>query len=259
MKRSLFAVPCLALGASCGGGGHGGSSADQAPGDGGTISQDLDGIQVFPADNPWNQDISQAPIDPLSDRYLASIGRDVGLHPDFGSFTGYGIPYAVVSASQPAVPITFDYADESDPGPYPIPDDVPIEGGADADGDRHVLVVDRDNLLLYEVFAAYPVVGGWHGGSGAIFNLMSNELRPAGFTSADAAGLPILPGLVRADEVLDRHEIGHALRFTVARMQRGYVSRLVLHPRTATCRCHPWGCGCGSGPTMISSFPTIAR
>jgi hypothetical protein len=129
----------------------------------------------------------------------------------------------VVAGSQARVAVTFDYADESDPGPYPVPPDAPIEGGAASSGDRHVLVVDRDAWRLYELYAAYPQAdGSWHAGSGAVFDLGSNALRPAGWTSADAAGLPILAGLVRYDEVA-AGEIGHALRFTVSRTRRAYL------------------------------------
>jgi hypothetical protein len=136
----------------------------------------------------------------------------------------YGIPYVVVSGDTPAVPVTFDYADESDPGPYPIPAGVPIEGTAASTGDRHVLVLDRDHWMLYELWSAYPQAdGSWHAGSGAVFDLGSNALRPAGWTSADAAGLPIFPGLVRYDEV-QAGEIRHALRFTVQRTRRAYVA-----------------------------------
>jgi hypothetical protein len=122
------------------------------------------------------------------------------------------------------VPVTFEYADESDPGPYPIPPNPPIEGGPDSEGDRHILIIDRDNHRLYELFSAYPTEKGWRAGSGAIFDLDSNALRPAGWTSADAAGLPIFPGLVRYDEVMEKGEIKHALRFTARRTQRGYIS-----------------------------------
>ncbi len=143
-------------------------------------------------------------MDPNSAAYIASIGADVGLHPDFGTdWEGgmIGIPYAVVPGTQPKVPISFYYADESDPGPYPIPPDVPIQGGPDSGGDRHVIVLDADNHLLYEVYDAHKVGDHWEAGSGAIFDLTSNALRPDGWTSADAAGLPILPGLVRYEEV----------------------------------------------------------
>jgi hypothetical protein len=163
----------------------------------------------------------------MSDLLIESIGADSALHPDFGAdFNGgpFGIPYIVVAGSTIPAPVTFEYADESDPGPYPIPPDAPIEGGASSSGDRHVLVIDRDNWLLYELFSAYPDGEGWRAGSGAIFDLASNALRPAGWTSADAAGLPIFPGLVRFDEVVEREEIRHAVRFTARRTRRGYIA-----------------------------------
>jgi len=175
---------------------------------------------VFPPDNPWNWDISQHAVHPKSDAYVRSIGADKPLHPDFGSV--YGIPYVVVPGRQKRVPVSFEYADESDAGPYPIPDDAPIEGGPDARGDRHILVIDRDNRVLYEIFHAFKTDKGWKAGSGAIFKLDSNDLRPDGWTSADAAGLPIFPGLVRFEEVA-RGSIPHALRFTVQKSQRAYV------------------------------------
>jgi hypothetical protein len=188
----------------------------------------LGGLRLFPADNDWNLDISGAPVDPNSAALIASIGLDRGLHPDFGTVyagAANGIPYVVVDGSQRKVPVTFEYADESDLGPYPIPPDAPIEGGSDSTGDRHILVLDRDAMLLYELFAAYPENGGasWHAGSGAIFDLSTNDPRPAGWTSADAAGLPILPGLVRYDEVVEQGAIQHALRFTTQRTRRAYV------------------------------------
>ncbi len=184
---------------------------------------------MFPPDNPWNTDISTAPVHPNSSNYVASIGADTGLHADFGTVwdgAPNGIPYCTVPGDQAKVPISFYYPDESDPGPYPIPPDAPIEGGPSGTGDRHILIVDTDNKLLYEVFDAHPVPGGWSAGSGAIFDLTSNALRPDGWTSADAAGLPIFPGLVRYDEV-QTGAINHALRFTVPRTQRGYI-----HPAT---------------------------
>jgi hypothetical protein len=191
-------------------------------------AEDARRLTFFPRDNPWNQDISTSPVDPNSAALIASIGVDRGLHPDFGTVwegEPNGIPYVVVDSSQPKVPVSFEYADESDPGPYPIPPDAPIEGGSNSSGDRHVLVVDRDASLLYELFAAYPDGGGtsWHAGSGAIFDLTSNDLRPATWTSADAAGLPILPGLVRYDEVVEQGAIQHALRFTTRRTRRAFV------------------------------------
>ncbi len=186
----------------------------------------LHGYRPFSADSPWNTPIDKLPVDGKSRTFIESIGADKPLHPDFGApYEGapLGIPYVVVAGTQPKVSLTFEYADESDPGPYPIPPDAPIEGGPKADGDRHVLVLDRDNEKLYEVFAAFPAGKGWRAGAGAVFDLKSNKSRPAGWTSADAAGLPIFPGLVRYDEVMEQKEIRHALRFTVQKTQRGYV------------------------------------
>lgn len=190
----------------------------------------LHGKQLFPSDNPWNEDISIAPVDPNSDNLIASIGLTTSLHPDFGTVWNgapNGIPYIVVAGTQPKVPLNWTaYGDESDPGPYPIPPNAPIEGGANSTGDRHVLVVDRDNWELYELGYAFPLNGGtsWDANCGAIFDLNSNALRPAGWTSADAAGLPIFPGLVRYDEVFEQQEIKHAIRFTVQTTRRAYVS-----------------------------------
>ena len=182
--------------------------------------------QLFPPDNPWNTDISNYPVHPNSDNFIGSIGADKGLHEDFGTMwegRPSGIPYCIVSGDAPKVPVTFEYADESDPGPYPIPENPPIEGGPDSDGDRHILMLDEGNGILYELWHAYLREDGWHAGSGAIFNLNSNDLRPLGWTSSDAAGLPVLPGLVRYDEVVEKGEINHAIRFTVTRTQRGYI------------------------------------
>lgn len=189
----------------------------------------LHGKRLFPPDNPWNQEISNEPVDPNSANLIRGIGIDDRLHADFGTvYNGApnGIPYIVVAGSQPRVPISFgSYGGESDPGPYPVPGDAPIEGGPNSKGDRHVLVIDRDAWKLYEMFSVSPVRGGtgWVTGSGAVFDLNSNVLRPEGWTSADAAGLPIFPGLVRYDEVFEQREIKHALRFTVGRSRRAYV------------------------------------
>lgn len=189
----------------------------------------LHGKRPFPADNPWNQEISRMPVDPNSANLIKSMGPNDVLHPDFGTtWRGRpnGIPYIVVAGTQRLVPIGFSsYGDESDPGPYPVPANAPIEGGPDSDSDRHVLVIDRDHWKLYEMYSARPVKNGasWIIRSGAVFDLNSNALRPADWTSADAAGLPIFPGLVRYDEVFEQREIKHALRFTVPRTRRAYV------------------------------------
>lgn len=222
--RTTFLCMALAMVAACGDS-PAGPPATPGPGLGPGAS--LEGRRPFPDDNPWNTDISAAPVDPNSATLIASCGIR-NLHPDFGTtWNGApnGIPYIVVDGSQSTVPVTFDYDDESDPGPYPIPADAPIEGGPSSDGDRHVLIIDRDNWVLYELFAAYPQAGGtrWQAGSGAIFDLNTNELRPAGWTSADAAGLPIFPGLVRYDEAVEQGEIRHALRFTCPSTRRAYL------------------------------------
>ncbi len=179
------------------------------------------GCRIFPADNPWNQPVEGFPVHPNSDNYVKNIGY-VGLHPDFGSNPNYGIPFVVVGGDQPRVPLSFTYADECDPGPYPIPENPPIEGGETSTGDRHVLVLDSTNCMLYETFSTYYESPGWEAGSGAVFDLGSNALRPDTWTSADAAGLPILPGLVCYDEVA-AGEVNHAIRFTVEESQRAYV------------------------------------
>lgn len=188
----------------------------------------LQGRRPFPADNPWNTDVSGEPVDPNSAALIAACG-DRGLHADFGTVWNgapNGIPYVVVAGTQARVPVTFDYADESDPGPYPVPPAAPIEGGPNGDGDRHILVIDRDAWKLYELYDAHPVNAGqsWTAGSGAVYDLNSNALRPAGWTSADAAGLPIFPGLVRYDEVVEQQAIRHALRFTCPVTRRAYVA-----------------------------------
>ena len=189
---------------------------------------DLGGALLMPADDEWNRDVSKDPVDPLTDAIIASIGADKPLHEDFGIVwkgAPGGIPYYVVSGDQPKVPITFEYADESDSGPYPIPPDAWIEGGPQSDGDRHVLVLDKDNWMLYELFHSFPLDGGraWKASSGAIFDLKAPKPRPAGWTSADAAGLPILPGLARYDEICGAKKLTHALRFTVKKSRRAYV------------------------------------
>jgi hypothetical protein len=186
------------------------------------------GCTIFPANNPWNQRVDKLPVARDSGTIIDSIGPSKGMHADFGSgkYGGgpIGIPYTTVGGGQHKVPVSFDYADESDKGPYPIPPGAPIEGGRGSDGDRHVIVVDRSKCKLYELYAAHPRNGGksWHAGSGAIWSLHSNHLRPKTWTSADAAGLPILPGLARYPEV-KRGVINHALRFTVSRSRNKFV------------------------------------
>lgn len=190
-------------------------------------SPSIAGCQVFPANNIWNTPVDSLPVDTRSATYVDTIGAGRVVHPDFGSglYDGgpIGIPFVRVPGTQPKVSVSFEYDDESDPGPYPIPPDASIEGGPGSDGDRHVLILDRDNCVLYELFYAFPQLdGSWRAGSGAIFNLRSNALRPAGWTSADAAGLPILSGLVRYDEVA-AGEIRHALRFTAPQTRREFI------------------------------------
>jgi hypothetical protein len=183
------------------------------------------GCPVFPATNAWNERVDRLPVHPRSAEIVRSIGVEQTVHPDFGSglFEGrrIGIPYTVVPRSQRRVPVSFEFADESDRGPYPIPRNAPVEGGSD----RHVLVIQRGTCRLYELFAAErpsPHARGWRAGSGALFRLRSNRLRPRGWTSADAAGLPIFPGLARYDEVA-RGAIRHALRFTAPRTRRAFI------------------------------------
>jgi hypothetical protein len=183
---------------------------------------------MFPATNAWNQRIDRQQVARNSATLIRSIGLGSGVHADFGSGTWdggpIGIPYVVVSGRQKRVPVHFLYASESDKGPYPIPPNAPIEGGRDATGDRHVIVVDKTACKLYELFDAHPARGGrsWRAGSGATWDLRSNRLRPATWTSADAAGLPILPGLARYDEV-EAGAILHALRFTAPRTRTAFI------------------------------------
>ena len=204
-----------------------GAPITQPPDEEPPLNSPIGGRTVFPADNAWNRDISLEPVDPNSANLIASCGATRSLHPDFGTeYEGvpWGIPFVTVRGDQPRVPVSFYYGDESDPGPYPIPPNAPIEGGPASSGDRHVIVVDVDNWKLYELFDARPINGGasWTAGSGAIFDLTSNALRPAGWTSADAAGLPIFAGLARYEEVA-AGAITHALRFTCPTTRRAYV------------------------------------
>jgi hypothetical protein len=189
----------------------------------GVIGPSVSGIAIFPLDHIWNTRVDSLPVDSRSADYVGTIGSTAYIHADFGSGlyegTPIGIPYTIVNGSQPKKTVLFDYADESDPGPYPIPDNPLIEGGSD----HHVLIIDRDAQLLYELYAAEKQAdGSWTAGSGAVFNLSGYTLRPSGWTSADAAGLAILPGLVRYDEV-SAGEINHALRFTAPATRKAYV------------------------------------
>jgi hypothetical protein len=178
---------------------------------------------IFPETSVWNKPVNRLPVRKDSRTIVNSIGARLRLHADFGSglWDGgpIGIPITVVDSTTPRSWVDFEYGDESDAGPYPIPDGVSIEGGPTADGDRHAIIVDSEACSLYELFSLHP---SWSAGSGAIWNLNSNSLRPRGWTSADAAGLPILPGLARYDEVA-AGSIDHALRFTVRRSRRAYI------------------------------------
>lgn len=189
-------------------------------------SADLSGIALFPADNPWHWDISQLPVHPNSANLVASVGSSTSVHPDFGSELDgvpWGIPYLLVGNSQAKIAVNYtDYGDESDPGPYPIPLNAFVEGGNPNSGDRHVLAVDQDAKILYELYVAVPRADHWDAACGAKFNLATNDLRTAGWTSADAAGLPILPGLVRYDEI-KRGVIDHAIRMTVDVSRKSYI------------------------------------
>jgi hypothetical protein len=206
-----------------------GGSAPPAtpPGPNTPVDTTIGNCLVFPSNNAWNTPIDRLPLDARSSAYVNSIGASATLHPDFGSglYEGapIGIPFVVVPATQPGVRVSFEYADESDQGPYPVPANAPIEGGPNGTGDRHVLVVRQGECRLYELFDAHPNPdGSWRAGSGAVWDMKSNALRPDGWTSADAAGLPILPGLVRYDEVA-AGKIMHAIRFTAPRTRRAYV------------------------------------
>lgn len=182
---------------------------------------------MAPADSIWRARVDSLPVAARSSAYVASIGANSHLHADFGSGTYdgeyIGMPITLIPPGTRPTHVSFDYADESDPGPYPLPDGVLIEGGAQANGDRHVIALDPSDCRDYELYDAVPSSGGgWHAASGAIFNLGSDALRPAGWTSADAAGLPILPGLARYDEYA-AGAIDHALRITVPRTQAAYL------------------------------------
>jgi hypothetical protein len=214
MRRARAVLTCLVAS---------GLAAFPVAGAGAISPPGASGCPVFPADNVWHSDISKLPVHPRSTAWMASMdGASTDLHPDFGSSgepMPYGIPYIVVGSSHADVPVDFSYPDESDPGPYPFGTDTPIEGGSD----RHAIMIDRDACRLYELFdAEYASGGGSTAGSGAIWNLESNALRPAGWTSADAAGLPIFAGLVRIDEV-KAGKVDHAIRMTASQTDKSYV------------------------------------
>jgi hypothetical protein len=183
---------------------------------------------VFPANSYWHADVSGLPVHARSDQWMSNMSADRDLHPDFGPSYGeqpvpYGIPITVVKGTHRKVRVSFGYADESDKVRYPLGSDTKIEGGWKADGDRHALVVDRSTCRLYETFATRRSASGkWRAGSGATWSLRSNRLRPDGWTSADAAGLPILPGLLRLGEV-KRGKVDHAIRFTTDTTDRSHV------------------------------------
>ena len=182
---------------------------------------------IFPPDNIWNTPVDGLPVDVRSDAFVASIGPEIGVHPDFGSglYEGspLGIPFVRVPADQPMIEVAFEVSEESDPGPYPIPPDAPVEGGSCGTGDRHVVVVQEDTCLLYELYnAVQQADGSWQAFGGARFDLTSNVLRPVDWTSADAAGMAILPGLIRYEEIA-AGVIPHALRFTASTTQEAYV------------------------------------
>jgi hypothetical protein len=234
MRRTARMAVCgiVTLGVACKGdatGTMGGDTlvADAKGGNGGGGS--IGSLAIFPADNPWNTDISALPVDASSTTLLDNCGgAGRRVHADFGTVwdgAPNGIPYVLVGGTQARVPVSFYYDDESDPGPYPVPANAPIEGGPNGTGDRHVIVIDTTNKRLVELFDARPVNGGasWTAGSGATWDLTSNAMRPAGWTSADAAGLPIFPGLVRYDEAVVKGAINHALRFTCPTTRKAYV------------------------------------
>jgi hypothetical protein len=197
----------------------------------------LQGFRPFPDDHAWNLDITDLPVDPESDTLISSMGPEETLKGFFGTYregAPHGIPYVVVSGEQARIPVSFTYASESDPGPYPIPPGAPIEGGSESAGDRRVIVLDRDHLKLYELYDAHPVGDSWRASSGAVFDLrtgarlsppgVSSELAESGRTSADAAGLSVFAGLARYDEVVEAGEIRHALRFTTQHTRAAYVA-----------------------------------
>jgi len=229
MRRVVTVIISLAFLSSCSRTNMpyaGGPAANGAAGANASHVPVIAGCQIFPANNWWNTNISNYPLNPLSSVYIKALPGN--LHPDFGHNPDYGIPFNIVPADQKKVPVSFGYASQSNPGPYPIPPNAEIEGGRHSTGDRHVLVLQKGVCKLWEMWDAYPEHGGksWRAGSGATFPLDTNKLRPNGWTSADAAGLPITPALVKCDEV-KAGAIYHALRVTFQETQAGYI-----HPAT---------------------------
>jgi hypothetical protein len=229
-NASLSLLSWLAAAILAGCGGSGGATNPPGNDAGVTVGGSapvIGGCAIFPADNAWNtriDDTTKFPVHPMWGSYQTTMNVSSHLHPDWGDWTmdHYGIPWQVVPASQPGVPMTFQYASESDPGPYPFPADALVEGGANSGGDQHVLVVEEGSCLLYETWDSSYTGPGWSCGSGAKFDLTSDTLRPDGWTSADAAGLPILPGLVKVSEVT-AGKVEHAIRFTMNSTQQGYI------------------------------------
>ena len=227
LALALFLTACSAVSNSTGntgrtGGGGGGNLACNVMSVGQTAS--LNGFVPFSSSSLWNTDISSAPLDPNSNTLIGTWVGSVNVHPDWGTDPTYGIPYVVVNGSQSLVNVNLGaYPDESDPGPMPVPATAPVEGGSSSTGDRHVLVLDNGNCFLYELYnSSANSDGSWNADSTAVWDLLGNEQRPYTWTSADAAGLPIFPGLVRYDEV-DAGKIQHAFRFTLPKSRAAFV------------------------------------
>ncbi|GAC1346289.1 MAG: hypothetical protein NVSMB23_23670 [Myxococcales bacterium] len=220
-----------------------GGAADAGAADGGALAgtpdagpyQTFAGCRVFPPDNEFNRDVSNDPVDPHSNEYLAHMNANtLKLHADFGSNPTYGMPYVIVSGNQPKVPMKFTYAHDSDPGPYPFPPDIPIQAGEASTGDRHAMAIDKDNCISYETWSTYWKGDHFECGSGAIFDLKTNPQRPQGWTSATAAGLPIVAGLERYHEVVELGEVNHAVTFNVGSSAAAYVHPATHHSGTST-------------------------
>ena len=239
-----FALATALLAGACGGG----TVASSSPGDGGIDggaaappdagSPTVAGCPIFPPDNDWNRDVSGDPVDPHSSDYLAHMNADrLYLHADFGSNPTYGMPIVIVSGTQPRWPMRFLYSLESDPGPYPFPPDITIQAGQDSTGDRHALALDKDNCVSYETYLTYWKGDHYECGSGAVFDLRSNKLRPDTWTSATASGLPIIAGMVRYHEVVEEGALRHAVTFNVGSSAPYFVPPATHQTGTST---DPW-------------------